>query len=103
MRKEWNLATRRVSTIGTAPSALDRFHGLMGPPKKIKMHPRGHFAPRAPISLDSPEKGSEAIGRWSPGSKMSDVYDRAVCATELEIRAGGVESNQGRAAAGGSL
>ena len=86
MGKEWKLISRRSATVGTAQAALNRLQTLMRLGYKLKMHsPRSFFATCA-SQLRFPREEREKLGHWAPVSVMPDIYDRAVCATELRIR-----------------
>ena len=84
--KEWVISASKKGTGGTTQAALARLEEKLGFSLKLKIHsPRAWFSTCA-HQLLYPREDREKLGRWAPGSLMPDLYDRAICATELRLR-----------------
>ena len=87
VNSEWKVDLKRRATYGVAQAAFQRLTNLFGFEGRFTLHsPRNWFTTCAGQLLYSREH-REKLGRWAPGSVMPDHYDRAVCATELRLRA----------------
>ena len=68
------------------PSHTNAARAISGLPKLLKLHSaRTRFATCA-RQLEFSLEERTALGHWKPGSLMPNLYDRAVCATELKLR-----------------
>ena len=86
--KELEIDIKRRGANGVLQAAVSRIEEKFGFPKLCKLHsPRNWFATCAGQLLYAREH-REKLGRRAPGSVIPDHYGRAVCATELRMRAG---------------
>ena len=54
---------------------------------RFKLHPFRNRATTCASQLRYPREGRDRLGHWAPGGGIPDGYDKAVCASELRIRA----------------
>ena len=86
---------KRRATHGVAQAAFARICEKFGFEKGLTLRsPRNWFATCAGKLL-YPREHREKLGRWAPCSIMPDHYDRAVCTTELRVRAEIIQKFQG--------
>ena len=82
----WGIDYNRRGSHGATQAALTRVETRLGFPKVAKLHiARAWFATCARQLLFGLEDRT-TLGHWKEGSRMPNLYDRAVCATELLLR-----------------
>ena len=84
--QDWAFGYNRRGAPGVVQATLTRLEQFLGFPKLLKLHSaRTRFATCAG-KLEFSLEERTTLGRWEPGSVMPNLYDRAICATELKIR-----------------
>ena len=84
--KDWEILKSKIATAGTTQALLKRIEVLLGFSLGLKIHSPRSWASTCANQLLYSREDREKLGRWAPGSLMPDLYDRAVCATELRLR-----------------
>ena len=84
--KNWEIIPGKIGTAGTTQAAIQRLEKFFGVSLGLKIHSPRTWAATCANQLLYSREDREKLGRWAPGSLMPDVYDRAVCVTELRLR-----------------
>ena len=78
------LGTR--ATNGMALAGLKSLITTVGRTDRVSLHSFRGWLPTCASQLQFAREKREKLGRWSANSAMPELYDRAVCATELALR-----------------
>ena len=78
--------TGKRATNGAAQAGLNALIAAVGRSDRVTLHSFRGWLPTCASQLQFEREKREKLGRWGPGSIMPELYDRAVCATELSLR-----------------
>ena len=82
----WDIDYNRKGSHGVIQATLTRLELLLGFPKLLKLHSARTWFATCARQLMFGLEDRTTLGHWKEGSKMPNLYDRAVCATELNLR-----------------